>query len=518
MRRSHPLRRKGLLGLAAPLAAVVPLALALSLLPGLPGDWAALVAAGLAAVIVAAAGVAVELARRARRIAQSEEHTRLIVEAAREAFVSIDADGLITGWNAQAEATFGWSREEAVGRPLADTIIPPRYREAHRRGLAHFLATGEGPVLNQRIEIEALHRDGRELPVELAISPVRVNGGHAFNAFIHDISERKRAEQQLIDYARALETVSEASRELARAEAQSARPAICQGALKVSEGMLAVLYEPNGEGRELVGTASAGAELPGTPIRFAGPPSVAIKAFTTGEPVFVPDFARQPELSRAPVEATGAASCLGQPVLRHETSVGVLVVAWERPLARLDERLASMMALLAAEAAVAIERADLHLRLEEAARTDHLTGLANRRTLHIELPRELARATRDRRPLCLAMIDLDRFKTYNDAHGHQAGDRVLREVAAAWRDELRATDILVRYGGEEFVAVLPGCTLDEGVRLIERLRSSTPAEQTCSAGVVGWRPDEPVDELLGRADGALYQAKRAGRDCVVGVS
>jgi PAS domain S-box-containing protein len=125
---------------------------------------------------------------------ESEERTRLIIETALDAVITINAEGWITGWNAQAESFFGWSREEAVGRPLAPLIIPPQFREAHERGLRHFLATGEGPVLNRRIELTALYRGEREFPVELSISPIQSDEGFAFSAFVRDISERKQAE------------------------------------------------------------------------------------------------------------------------------------------------------------------------------------------------------------------------------------------------------------------------------------------------------------------------------------
>ena len=127
----------------------------------------------------------------------SESQARSIVETAYDAFISIDANGLITSWTHQAETTFGWSREEIIGRPLSETIIPVQYREAHKRGLHHFLVTGEGPVLNKRIELMALGRDGHEFPVELTIWPSRTGETYSFNAFIHDITDRKRAEEEL---------------------------------------------------------------------------------------------------------------------------------------------------------------------------------------------------------------------------------------------------------------------------------------------------------------------------------
>jgi PAS domain S-box-containing protein len=126
-----------------------------------------------------------------------EEWARLVLDTTRDALITMDARGRIVAWNAQAEATFGWSRDEVIGRQLSSTIIPQRYRQAHEQGLERFLATGEGPVLNQRIEIAALHRDGHEFPVELTIAALRLKDSYVFHAFVHDISERKAAEETL---------------------------------------------------------------------------------------------------------------------------------------------------------------------------------------------------------------------------------------------------------------------------------------------------------------------------------
>jgi PAS domain S-box-containing protein len=120
-----------------------------------------------------------------------------ILETAHEAFISMDAGGFITDWNPEAERTFGWSREEALGKVLADTIIPPQHRAAHWAGLKRFIATGNGPVLDKRIEITALHREGFEFPVEMTISSTGTRAKPAFHAFLHDVSERKLREAEL---------------------------------------------------------------------------------------------------------------------------------------------------------------------------------------------------------------------------------------------------------------------------------------------------------------------------------
>ena len=137
------------------------------------------------------------LERNASALRRSEERTRLILDTAFNSSVTIDQAGLIVDWNRQAEATFGWLRAEVLGQPLDETIIPPALRDSHRRGLQHFLATGEGPILNQCIEVAALRRDGSVFPAEMTIVPVRWEGTYLFHAFLYDITERKEAEKRL---------------------------------------------------------------------------------------------------------------------------------------------------------------------------------------------------------------------------------------------------------------------------------------------------------------------------------
>jgi PAS domain S-box-containing protein len=132
------------------------------------------------------------------RLAESETRARLIVDTAHDAFIGIDSAGRIASWNAQAEATFGWKRDEVVGANLAETIIPPAFREAHNNGMRRFHETGEAPVVNQRLELTALHRSRREFPVELTItSPMRVEDGFFFGAFLRDISDRRQRDAEL---------------------------------------------------------------------------------------------------------------------------------------------------------------------------------------------------------------------------------------------------------------------------------------------------------------------------------
>jgi len=161
------------------------------------------------------------------------------------------------------------------------------------------------------------------------------------------------------------------------------------------------------------------------------------------------------------------------------------------------------------------ERENLLVEIEALAHRDALTGLPNRRTFDEQMPREMARARRTGSDLCLAILDIDHFKAYNDTHGHLAGDEMLRRCAAAWDSELRGADTIVRFGGEEFLVVLPDTRADHAMEIVERLRAATPDEETCSGGLACWDGVESSENLVGRADSALYRAKAAGRDRLV---
>ncbi len=132
-----------------------------------------------------------------RTLRSSEERTRAILESANDAFVSMDEGGRITAWNHRAEELFGWPASEALGRPLADTVVPARFREGHAAGLAHFLETGEGTILNRTVELSAVRGDGQELQVEAAVFATCEDGTYSFHAFLRDLTERKRAEEAM---------------------------------------------------------------------------------------------------------------------------------------------------------------------------------------------------------------------------------------------------------------------------------------------------------------------------------
>ena len=138
-----------------------------------------------------------EVKQSQENLRKAEEKTRLIIDTALDAVITMDAHGTITSWNKQAEIVFGWSNSEAIGRLMAEMIIPERHRMAHERGLRNFLATGDGPIFRRRVEFTAVRRGDVEFPVELEVSPMMLGQDWVFSAFIRDITDAKRAEAKL---------------------------------------------------------------------------------------------------------------------------------------------------------------------------------------------------------------------------------------------------------------------------------------------------------------------------------
>ncbi|HEX6715352.1 MAG TPA: GGDEF domain-containing protein [Thermoleophilaceae bacterium] len=332
-------------------------------------------------------------------------------------------------------------------------------------------------------------------------------------AFIDTLVRRARTQaSNAAANAQLIAVVADVARELARvSDSEGARHALCAAAARLARADTVALWEPGTSGASLELTGVSGPRPAQRSLPFVATPGGAVQAFTLGEPVAGSEDHGVPEYTGDP---NPPGVTLWQPVLRDSVPVAVLAF-YSRVPSGDDETTRTLAALLATEAGVTLERVELLTRLESIARTDDLTGLPNRRAWDEELPRELLRSKRAARPLCVAMLDLDHFKVFNDEHGHQAGDRFLKQAAAAWGVELRGTDFLARYGGEEFALALPGCTPELAMEVAERVRAATPEGETCSIGIACWDGSEEAPSLLGRADAALYEAKHRGRNVSV---
>ncbi|GIE74494.1 hypothetical protein Aph02nite_04440 [Actinoplanes philippinensis] len=226
--------------------------------------------------------------------------------------------------------------------------------------------------------------------------------------------------------------------------------------------------------------------------------------------VAAPADARPAGLGIGLLALLAGASLIAPAVLAAQTASGEVADGWSIAACS-----AVLFLLVVARMALLIRHVERQARqVRELARSDELTGLPNRRAWNDELPRALERARRNSEPVAVAILDLDHFKRYNDTFGHPAGDQLLKAASAAWHATLRDVDVIARFGGEEFVVLLPAAGVGDARRAMARALAATPLGQTFSAGLAVWDGVETSDELLKRADAALYEAKAAGRNRV----
>jgi len=302
----------------------------------------------------------------------SEERMRLIVDTALDAVVTMDSAGAITGWSPQAETTFGWPRSDVLGRSLAQTIIPPQHREAHQRGLAHYLATGEGAVLNRRVELSALHRDGREFPIDLSITPIRSGGAIGFSAFVRDITERRLAQHRLQAHVERLDLLDQITRAIGeRQDLQS----IYQVAIRSLEERLPVDFAcvcshdavddtltviRVGAHSEALATALTMDEHSGIEIDQNG-----LSRCVRGELVYEPDVQAVPFPFAQRLARGGLRSVVMAPLRSESRVFGVLVIARQLPDS-FSSGDCEFLRQLSAHVALAAQQAELHGALQQA--------------------------------------------------------------------------------------------------------------------------------------------------------
>lgn len=264
----------------------------------------------------------------------SERRNRRIVESALDAVVTMDSAGLVTGWSPQAETVFGWTQGEVSGRPVDEVVMPERYRKAHREGLARYLATGKEHVLNRRIELEALHRDGHEFPVELSITPITMGEAVTFTAFVRDITDRKLAETRLQTQRDRLHLLEQITRAIGqRQDMQS----IFQVAVRTLEDRLPAdfvcigLYDRVAHALTVahvgVGSAPLGRELGITERASVAIDQNGLSRCVAGELVYEPDIADLDFPFPSRLARQGLRSLVVTPLLIEGEVFGVLIVA-----------------------------------------------------------------------------------------------------------------------------------------------------------------------------------------------
>jgi PAS domain S-box-containing protein len=312
--------------------------------------------------------LAIADARLVDALRQNEERIRVIIETSLEAVITMDASGAITGWNPQAERVFGWGPSEVLGRSLAETIVPERDREAHRRGIQHFLATGTGPILNRRIEVMALHQDGREFPVELTISAAHVGSTVLFSGFVRDLTDVKRAERrQAVQFA--------VARVLAEPTTLSEKVSPLLEAISTSTGWdLAELWTVEAEGQVLrwagawhtAGLEAGEFEAISREMTLAPGADVPGRVWVTHEPVWMTDALAAMHPARASAAGPlGLRAALGCPV-RGTTGVIALLTFFSRSARPRDDDLDAVMDDISGRIGQLIERQRAQEALEQA--------------------------------------------------------------------------------------------------------------------------------------------------------
>ncbi|MDH5320081.1 MAG: PAS domain S-box protein [Nitrospira sp.] len=297
---------------------------------------------------------------------QSQERNRAIVDTALDGVITIDAAGIVTEWNAQATAIFGWTRDEAMGKSLSETIIPERDHEAHAQGIREYLQSGIGPVLNRRIEISARHKHGHEFPVELAVSPARIGETYIFSAFVRDITDRRRDERRVASQHAVTRVLSEA------VTLEEAVPNIIQAVGESLEWDVGVFWrvdKPSGTLRCLHQWQAAGAcadeFIAANPVHgFKPGKGLPGQIWERGQPVWVRDLMSDPALVRAEAATkVGIHGAFGFPI-RISGEVDGVIEFFSRQVHEPDEELLGMIA----DVALRIGQFGERTRAEEALR------------------------------------------------------------------------------------------------------------------------------------------------------
>jgi diguanylate cyclase (GGDEF)-like protein/PAS domain S-box-containing protein len=394
--------------------------------------------------------------------------------------------GVLRWANGGALALVGRSLEEIVDRPLAD-FLHPDDRAAARQRMSSLVETGASPPLR---DFRLLHSNGSMRRVEVTGSRMREGGEPVLVSMLRDVTRERELEER---NARAV-------------EALAAERALLDAILANVEDGVTLL---DAEQRCVFANRAQAALFDATPGELVG--LMPDEFFTRVAPVFEDPQALHQRIGAQKAEPARADDIF---VLREPRR---LMRRRAGPV-----QLGSGPGFLIVWRDVTVE----HDRLAERERqstTDPLTSLLNRRGAEAAAARERSRSERAGTPLSLVLFDIDHFKHVNDEHGHAVGDDVLRSVAQVMIALARVTDVLARWGGEEFVAILPG-GVDGARSYAERTRAAVAAlaphtfrrPLTISAGIAELGLGEPFEAALARADANLYQAKRTGRDRIVG--
>ncbi|MCX6095034.1 MAG: PAS domain S-box protein [Candidatus Bipolaricaulota bacterium] len=444
------------------------------------------------------------------RLAEEKARFEQLFASAPEAIVLCTNSGSVLRANDAFFDLFGYSSDEVVGRDIDHLVAPERDGlQAEAKGITQQIAEGQMSF----VETQRRRKDGRLVHVSILGKPVLIDGDQiAIYGIYRDITAQKRAEAALALSHRKVERLHEAADALAgAAKEEDIYRITCEAAERVLGFSLGILCIAEGDEFACQAVSST-IEIESLGRTRIDPAGIAIRALESGQPIIVND--PKPENLPHGIPATSR-SLICAPI----GALGIFQAASPEPGAFSTED-GRLLAILLGHTAVGVSRLRLQGELIEQARHDALTGAFNRRYFNEFIAQEVLRASRYKHPIGLLMIDVNRFKEINDRYGHQTGDMVLREIAAVLMHTVRNTDMVVRYGGDEFLVVLTetGQEAEEAairvrsaVKGSAKLREISGFAVTVSVGSIFWHPDAgtPIEEALATADARMYDDKRA---------
>src|SRR6266850_6464625 len=421
------------------------------------------------------------LARREQRrtdaqLRESESLKGAILESSLDCLITIDHEGKIVEFNPAAEATFGLTREQALGKAMVELIVPPRLRDAHRRGFAHYLATGEGPILGKRLELEAVRADGTEFPIELAIMAIESRSGSLFTGFIRDITVRKQSEARIHRLNRVYAVLSGINALIVRVRDRSELfQGACRIAIEAGQFPMAWVGVVDGDTKRVKPVAWGGeaekflasAPLSMSERRTTGR-GMSGSAIVEKKAMIANDIQNDPRTQmKEQCKERGIGSLVMLPLIVQGEGIGLLAL-YAKEVGFFDDEEMKLLLELAGDISFALEHIAKADKLDYLAYYDSLTGLANRSLFHERLVQYVSAAQTEKSRLAVAVVDVDRFKIINDSLGRQAGDELLRQIAE--RIEGHAGPIrMARISADRFAIVRSGVSSESEVaRIIEQ--------------------------------------------------
>jgi PAS domain S-box-containing protein/diguanylate cyclase (GGDEF)-like protein len=469
-----------------------------------------------------------EQKRAEQKLRESESLKSAILEASLDGLITIDIEGRIVEFNPAAEAMFQLPREQALGKIMAELIIPPHLRDAHHRGIARYVETNQAPIFGKRLELEAMRSDGSVFPVELAVVPIHSGALPLFTGFIRDITARKEAEAKIKRLNRVYAVLSGINSLIVRAKTkdeiyqESCRIAVEQGEFRMA--WLGVVDEA----AERVNAVASAGEVRGfldmAPLGRNTMPKGQGLAWTSillKKPVISNDIQNDPQTNmKAQCLERGAHSLAMLPLAIRDKGLGVLAL-YAAEAGFFDDAEMKLLNELAGDIAFALDHIEQSERLDYLAYYDSLTGLANRALFRERLTQLAHASTESKIKLAVVAFDIEQFKSVNDSLGRQAGDLLLTQLSERLSKSAGDPTMLARLAADRFAIMLPVVQNEvDAARRVEELAKqclATPFQigadelrMTAKAGIAIF-PDHGshADALLENAEAALDKAKGA---------